>query len=648
MIECPSCGEKRTVEIRRYQLPSGKLTPLWRWAVVAWFMLSIIILPLCLYFFTIFVGLLSVGSSLIENIWKTGTDVLLKLFLGVTFFPPIGFLIIITIQVFLPKLYKRYLFSILYRTGSISNSPIEYQRICSACNFRWAWKPGEGNRPGKSILPSSSDKAQSREPPSEKRRKMLRVAMQRQQMEAYLPYLKELKAHWQKTFVPSAEACAVTDSSAESGFQQYQQALGEPIEIHAGHSTTGYVRRYYPSDIEIRLFVRAMEDLKNGHDSRASKQLESLLSTAPKFVEPWIWITAVVDDPTRVIEYLEKAVSLEPAHPLAWGALSLARREFNLDQGVPHSPQTIELTIVRCPKCGGGLENTPSNTGATCPYCGYYSPCGKFDSSAVDAPLVQTLRLQRKFQSHDWVIGDLISCQACGSTLVHKQRLAQRCAFCGSTNVLLLDQQQAFIRPDGLLPFRYNQQSVVQMMRQAFDETKHRVERMEGVYIPHWVFDGELDRQFLFVRTHQLFSTHYDRMYTFDNLPFSAVDFPPPSMMDQLPPFDLGQMAPYDEQLLADWSAQLYSNDVEFVVEDAYDTMLALAVQKTGPPVIEGIDPPPNTRGMISLNVTQTAYQLVLMPVWVVTVNLSGEPRLILVNGQSGEIVRHTWSSMKN
>jgi hypothetical protein len=210
--------------------------------------------------------------------------------------------------------------------------------------------------------------------------------------------------------------------------------------------------------------------------------------------------------------------------------------------------------------------------------------------------------------------------------------------------VLLLERQQDLIRPDALVPFKLGREQVITLASEIHNEESTSIESLEGIFIPFWVFDGEVDRQFLFVRNKEVVSAHLDTTYTFDNLPFSGVDVPPPSMTDQLPPFDLNQMITYEPRFLADWPAQLYNHDVEWVVEDAHDTMFALGVKKAGPPVVEGIEAPPETRAAVSLNVNQTTYQLVLLPIWVMTVEIESERRLMLINGQTGEFVKDTWS----
>ena len=116
---------------------------------------------------------------------------------------------------------------------------------------------------------------------------------------------------------------------------------------------------------------------------------------------------------------------------------------------------------------------------------------------------------------------------------------------------------------------------------------------------------------------------------------------PPPSFLDQVHPFDLHAPVPYEPCLLADWPAQLYNLDVEVVVEDAYDTMLALARRQAGPPVrvMATWDStlPSNTRR--SFQVSCTTYQLVLLPVWVALLQSQDERSLALVNGQTGKVV---------
>jgi hypothetical protein len=105
--------------------------------------------------------------------------------------------------------------------------------------------------------------------------------------------------------------------------------------------------------------------------------------------------------------------------------------------------------------------------------------------------------------------------------------------------------------------------------------------------------------------------------------------------------FDLHALVPYEPRLLADWPAQLYNLDVEVVVKDAYDTMLALTSRQVGPPVkvMLAWDSTPSSDARRSFQVSSTTYQLVLLPVWVALLQSQDERSLALVDGQTGKVV---------
>jgi uncharacterized Zn finger protein (UPF0148 family) len=459
-------------------------------------------------------------------------------------------------------------------------------------------------------------------------------------VEAYLPYLKELAAHWEGTHTPDPGYSAHTGKGAEAYFQDYQRALGEPVEIKAGHSITGFFRRYFPQPREKRAFMAAYESLRRGERSDAASALHNLARSSPRFAAPWIWLSATTGDPSQRLDFLEQAIRLEPAHPLALDALALARGDVSIEVDRLAGGGQAEIVIARCPECGGGLRYEPGETMVSCAYCSYRFDHQEADMREADAPLINTLRLERQFQRRTWREGErTLHCQACGAALIHSHHLARQCAYCGSTNVLVRDETSEFVQPDGLLPFTLDRDEAARAIRSALRGNEGRVETLEGIYTPFWVFDGVVDKQIVFLRGNQVAATHFDREYEFDHLLFPGVDMPPPSLMDQLPPYGLDDLVAYGGRFLADWPAQLYTQDVEWVVEDAYDTMLALAAHESGPPVVTGVEAPANTKAAISFQVSKTTYQLALLPMWVASLQRAGKRRLALVNGQTGKVV---------
>lgn len=126
-------------------------------------------------------------------------------------------------------------------------------------------------------------------------------------------------------------------------------------------------------------------------------------------------------------------------------------------------------------------------------------------------------------------------------------------------------------------------------------------------------------------------------LIVFDNLVYSAVDFPPWWLLKQVLPFELQSVVSYKPRLLGNWPAALYQRDVEQVVQQAYAAMLAKAVWRKKSLALN------HAVNLVELRrtfqVTSVTYQLVLLPVWVGLARRKGETRLVLVNGQTGNVV---------
>lgn len=190
---------------------------------------------------------------------------------------------------------------------------------------------------------------------------------------------------------------------------------------------------------------------------------------------------------------------------------------------------------------------------------------------------------------------------------------------------------------------------------------------MQAVYLPFWLFDGfvevrgtetrgpalgaqrgvpSLDSGSLTVAMGILNRLNQDdvrqnpmpgkELILFDNLLCSAMDFPPPWLLKQILPFRLAAVVPYEPRLLANWPAALYHRDVEAGVREAYNEMLAKAVWRKKSLLLAQASDYAELRR--TFQVTAVTYQLVLLPIWVALAQRGHERRLVLVNGQSGQV----------
>ncbi len=462
--------------------------------------------------------------------------------------------------------------------------------------------------------------------------------------QAYQPYLDELLAHWNGTHRPDQTFTLESQDDAVRWFHAYQRALGEdPRAVPGPH--VQYTREYHPSRAEVLTLAGAYLWLRRGKRETAARDLEALAFTSPDFVDAWVWLTATTDDPDRRRDYLEKATRRDVGHPLARDALALAQGRVPLDG----EPQAEQVVVTQCPQCGAGLRYEPGARQVHCAHCGHQVALHEADVVDGPARAVSNLRLKRRHEGHTWAEAQrVLHCRTCGADLTMTRHLAQHCAFCGSTNVLVEDSRRKLEQPDGLLPFHLDEAQAAEVIRETQNALANRlvswltgrrqqIEGMEGVYLPFWVFDGMVE-VYRFSRGFATASKETLGLTTVENLPLPATAAPPPDLQRDLLPFAWQALVPYEPRLLADWPARIYDQDVELVSERARNLMVG-RVRSQEQMLNVGSRQRAQTGGQqAAYQVLGTTYQLILLPVWLGRLAGDDGVRLALVNGQSGKV----------
>jgi hypothetical protein len=450
-------------------------------------------------------------------------------------------------------------------------------------------------------------------------------------------YLDEILAHWQGTHVPAPDIGRISPRQGQILFDAYQHDL----------SRGRYDPAYKPGPRERLAFASAYLLLKQGKRDLAVDWLRDQTEKSPRFADPWIWLAAASDDQAERIDYLETAVLLEPSHPLAREAFSIATGRVSPNGRPAKRNAGPRFRVVKCPQCGGALRYEPGATEVECQFCGRPFELEGTDLLEQQNGLLGELRLTRRFQGSTWrEVSRIAHCQSCGAELTMTHHLARQCLFCGSTSVLIEDLRQALIQPDGFLPFKIDQEQAAKAIRRSLRAQRPqspggaRPERPQGIYLPYWVFDGFVEARYQPETLEGVLAPNrrpepYRRLLMFDNLLYSAMERPFSRLLEGILPYKLHRLVPYDAHLLADWAAAIYRRDVEQVVDEARDAMLQAAVRRTRQSSPEAFKSWNTKR---SYQITAVTYQLVLLPVWTVVVGPRRERTVVMVNGQTGEV----------
>src|SRR4051812_45203918 len=123
--------------------------------------------------------------------------------------------------------------------------------------------------------------------------------------------------------------------------------------------------------------------------------------------------------------------------------------------------ETVAREKFACPACGAEANWDPAKQALVCPYCGTTAPMAappQEGGGVQEHDLVQALRTVPDAQ-RGWKAEKVsVRCQSCQAISVFdRDRVAQRCEFCGSAQIVPYEQVKPPISPESLLPFKIDQ-----------------------------------------------------------------------------------------------------------------------------------------------------------------------------------------------
>src|SRR5579859_4010618 len=415
--------------------------------------------------------------------------------------------------------------------------------------------------------------------------------------------------------------------------------------------------------------------LFNGDQAAALESFRQAADAQDDFVDAHLWIAKTADDEKTKRDELGTVLALSPNNLEALRMLMVLDGKLTPEQAArtlgDQGPQLRQADTVAtttnaliCPKCGGALTVNDQFGRVECRFCGYSAPQAEH---AADFQNLTMALLVRKAQPVRWNVGArIVTCQQCGEEhTIAPDQLTDRCRFCGSTEVIVRDAVGSFTQPDGILPFTVTQEQAQESIKAALSGFGERLvsfvtgnkvnnlasSRVQGVYMPFWTFDmlGEV------TRIKRQADTEIGRETTAAhafNVAAPGVKSPPPDLTTRLGEYDWKSALAYDPQLLATTPAQLYSRDFDEASLDARATFSkGLRDQYMHSPVdlLEQLNASAS-RERISIDVfvtiTNMTFRLLLLPVWIATLNenngknnnLNNLIRLAVVNGQTAHV----------
>lgn len=250
-------------------------------------------------------------------------------------------------------------------------------------------------------------------------------------------------------------------------------------------------------------------------------------------------------------------------------------------------------------------------------------------------------------------------CSSCGAqTMVDATTAVTECPYCGNTTVIsgaLTDEA----RPDYVIPFKVGKQAAADALNGYYKDKKflpsefasaNRVEHIQGVYVPFWLYDGRAygSGRFHATRVHtrkhggetETITEHFEveragDMY-FENVPADGSDKMPDAHMDSIEPYRFDEMEPFSVGYMPGYMAERYDRDAKSCSSRARTRMENTFEDKLEDSVT-GYST--KTRGEVVSNSKITKVSQALLPVWMLHTSWQGEDYLFAMNGQTGKMV---------
>lgn len=333
---------------------------------------------------------------------------------------------------------------------------------------------------------------------------------------------------------------------------------------------------------------------------------------------------------------------------------------------------TEEAKVARekfhCPACGADAQWDAGKKALVCPFCGTVSPMEVSPGGEVkENDLAEALRALPADQRGWKAEKRAVKCQSCQAiTVFDPARVAQRCEFCGSAQIVPYEEMKAPISPQGLLPFTVAESAVREALRAWYGNRWFAPNRLKsaaltdtvrGIYLPYWSFDAQAHADWSALSGYHYYETesyqdangntqtrqvqktrwepssgHVDHFFDDELVP--ATRGADPDLLPRLEPFPTKQLEPYNAGYVAGWPVEQYQIDLIAAAQAARSRMegeiRSMCASKVPGDTYQNLQ-------VRSLFEGQT-FKHMLLPVWLVSFDYSGKAYQVLVNGATGQI----------
>ena len=302
----------------------------------------------------------------------------------------------------------------------------------------------------------------------------------------------------------------------------------------------------------------------------------------------------------------------------------------------------------KCPGCGAPIHFKPKLGIFKCDYCeGEYTAEQLKDMEKINKEEVDTTNYVN------------YNCPDCGAEIITDENTAATfCVYCGNTSIIK-NRLSGKFAPSKIIPFKMEKQKAIEAFKRlrkgrpltpkTFTSEKN-IEKIQGVYIPFWLYevevDGTIEATATRVKSWSSGDTHYTKTdyynvvrtgtMSYHRVPVDGSTRFANDMMNTIEPFDYSKLIDYNHAYLSGFLAEKY--DVN--KKDAFKDAKTRTLNSTKEEMLNSMHGySSKTIKKNKLESKEKNVEYALLPVWMVNVKYNNEYYLFAMNGESGKFI---------
>ena len=246
------------------------------------------------------------------------------------------------------------------------------------------------------------------------------------------------------------------------------------------------------------------------------------------------------------------------------------------------------------------------------------------------------------------------NCSSCGAEIIADNNTAVvRCPYCGNQTIAPV-QFAGALKPDFVVPFAFTKEQAMAKYKDYYSKrfllpksfiNSNKVEEIQGVYVPFWLFSGTADAAGLYEAYDQkeegdyiikdFYRSERSGKSGFTYVPADASVRMADNLMDSIEPYDMSKLEKFTTAYLPGFLAEKFDVNEDDDRERAKSRIEETIKQKLHNTI--GHDGYNVEKEDVNVTFNDTKYAL--LPVWLLNTGWNGSTWTFAMNGQTGKFI---------